>query len=42
MESAFEALHQNVPRVNFIQWQDPQTLHKIIKAKPESGTTILL
>ncbi len=26
MESAFEALHQNVPRVHIIQWQGPQTL----------------
>ena len=40
MESAFEALHQNVPRVHIIQWQGPQTLPKIIKGKPETGTTI--
>lgn len=40
LESAFEALHQNVPRVHIIQWQGPQTLHKIIKGKPETGTTI--
>ena len=40
LESAFEALHQNVPRVHIIQWQGPQTLHKIIKDKPETGTTI--
>jgi acetylglutamate kinase len=40
IESAFEALHQNVPRVHIIQWQGPQTLHKIIKDKPETGTTI--
>ena len=40
MESAFEALHQNVPRVHIIQWQGPQTLHKIIKGKPETGTTL--
>jgi acetylglutamate kinase len=40
MESAFEALHQNVPRVHIIQWQGQQTLHKIIKGKPETGTTI--
>ncbi len=40
MESAFEALYQKVPRVHIIQWQGAQTLHKIIKGKPESGTTI--
>jgi acetylglutamate kinase len=40
MDSAFEALHQNVPRVHIIQWQGPQTLHKIIKGKPETGTTL--
>ena len=40
LESAFEALHQNVPRVHIIQWQGPQTLHKIIKGKPENGTTV--
>jgi acetylglutamate kinase len=40
MESAFEALHQNVPRVHIIQWQGPQTLHKVISDKPETGTTI--
>ena len=40
MKSAFEALHQNVPRVHIIQWQGPQTLHKIIKGKPETGTII--
>jgi len=42
MESAFEALHQKVPRVHIIQWQGPQTLHKIIKGKPDTGTTITL
>jgi len=40
MKSAFEALHQNVPRVHIIQWQGPQTLHKVIKGKPETGTII--
>ena len=40
MKSAFEALHQNVPRVHIIQWQGPQTLHKIIKGQPETGTII--
>ena len=42
LESAFEALHQNLPRVHIIQWQGAQTLHKIIKGKPETGTTITL
>ena len=42
MESAFEALHQNVPRVHIIQWQGPESLHNIIKNKPETGTTITL
>jgi acetylglutamate kinase len=40
LESAFEALHQKVPRVHIIQWQGPQMLHEIIKGKPETGTTI--
>jgi acetylglutamate kinase len=39
LESAFEALYQNVPRVHIIQWQGSQTLHKIIKGNPETGTT---
>ena len=40
MESAFEALQQKVPRVHIIQWHGSQTLHNIIKGKPETGTTI--
>ena len=40
IESAFEALHHDVPRVHIIQWQGPQTLHNIITGKPETGTTI--
>lgn len=40
VESAFEALHQKVPKVHIIQWQGPQSLHNIIKGKPETGTTI--
>jgi acetylglutamate kinase len=40
MESAFEALHQKVPRVHIIQWHDAQSLQKIIKGTPETGTTI--
>jgi acetylglutamate kinase len=40
MESAFEALHQRVPRVHIIRWHGAQTLHHIIRGKPETGTTI--
>jgi len=40
MESAFEALHQKVPRVHIIQWHGAQTLPNIIRGKPETGTTI--
>jgi len=40
MESAFEALHQKVPRVHIIQWHGAQTLHKIIIGSPDTGTTI--
>ena len=40
MQSAFEALQQNVPRVHITQWQGPHTLPNIIKRKPETGTTI--
>ena len=42
MESAFEALNQNVPRVHIIQWQGPDTLHKIVSRQSVSGTTIQL
>ncbi len=41
MESAFEALDQNVPRVHIIQWQGPHTLRNIIQGKSKSGTTII-
>ncbi len=40
MESAFEALHQDVPRVHIIQWQGPESLLNIIREIPETGTTI--
>lgn len=40
MESAFEALHQNVPRVHVLKWQGPQSLYNIIRGNPEAGTTI--
>ncbi len=40
MESAFEALNQNVPRVHIIQWQGPDTLRNIINQESIAGTTI--
>jgi acetylglutamate kinase len=40
MESAFEALDQQVPRVHIIQWQGPETLHNIIQQRSTAGTTI--
>jgi len=40
MESAFEALDQNVPRVHIIQWQGPETLQNVIKKKSKTGTII--
>ena len=40
IESAFEALDQNVLRVHIAQWQGPQTLSNIIAGKPETGTII--
>jgi len=42
MESAFEALDQDVPRVHIIQWQGPPTLRSIIQGKFKSGTTIIV
>ncbi len=41
MESAFEALNHNVPRVYIIQWQGPETLSQLINKKFNSGTVIL-
>ena len=41
MESAFEALNQDVHRVHIIQWQGPHTLRSIIQGKFKSGTTII-
>ena len=40
MESAFEALDNNVPRVHIIQWQGPSTLESIITGNFTTGTTI--
>ena len=40
IESAFEALGQQVSRVHIVQWQGPQTLSSIIIGSPDAGTTI--
>ncbi len=40
MESAFEALDQDVPRIHIIQWQGPDTLRSIINRKSTAGTII--
>jgi len=40
MESAFEALRQNVPRVHIIQWQGPDTIHSIVNRQSTAGTII--
>ena len=42
MESAFDALNQNVPRVHIIQWQGQDTIRKIITRESIAGTTIQL
>jgi acetylglutamate kinase len=40
MESAFEALHQKVPRVHIIQWQGPNAIHNIVNGQSTAGTII--
>jgi len=40
MESAFQALHQQVPQVHIIQWQGADTLENIVNRQPVSGTVI--
>jgi acetylglutamate kinase len=40
MESAFEALDQQVPRVHIIQWQGAETLYNIIQQRSTDGTVI--
>ena len=40
MESVFEALDGKVPRVHVIQWQGPETLHRIITGEKIPGTSI--
>ena len=41
MESAFEALKKNVPRVHIIQWQGPETLSSMINKTSTFGTVIV-
>ena len=40
MESAFEALDNNVPRVHIIQWQGPSTLERLLTGDFTTGTTV--
>ena len=40
MESVFEALEGNVPRVHVIQWQGPETLRRIVTGEKIPGTSI--
>ena len=40
MESAFHALHQDVPRVHIIQWQGAHTLQEVTQSQPGAGTTV--
>ncbi len=40
MESAFEAIDQQVSRVHIIRWQGPDTVVKIVNHKPVTGTVI--
>ncbi len=42
MESAFEALAKNVPRVHIIQWQGSETLAGLINKNLDRGTVIHL
>ncbi len=40
MESAFEALDQDVARVHIIQWQGADTLREVIQQQSKAGTTV--
>lgn len=40
MESAFQALNQDVPRVHILQWQGPQTLREIVQQRCNAGTIV--
>jgi len=42
MESAFEALNNNVPRVHIIQWQGIDTLKNLVSRQSVTGTVIHL
>jgi acetylglutamate kinase len=40
MESAFQALNKDVPRVHIIQWQGTHTLQEVIQQQCNAGTTV--
>jgi acetylglutamate kinase len=40
MESAFEALNQDVPRVHILQWQGSHTLQEVVQQQSKAGTTV--
>ena len=40
MESAFQALKQDVPRVHIVQWQGTRTLQDIVQQQSSAGTTV--
>ena len=40
MESAFQALKQDVPRVHILQWQGANTLHEVVQQQSKAGTTV--
>jgi acetylglutamate kinase len=40
MESAFQALNQNVPRVHIIQWQGAHALQEVVQQRCKAGTTV--
>lgn len=42
MESAFQALNKDVPRVHILQWLGPQTLQEIVQQRCTAGTTVTI
>jgi len=40
MESAFQALNKDVPRVHIVQWQGARTLQDIVRQQSSAGTTV--
>jgi len=40
MESAFQALNKDVPRVHIVQWQGARTLQDIVQQQSSAGTTV--